>query len=102
VAAKVEPGQEVIVGFGSQAARLALSEEPTPAETIAIAAQVVNAEPNFAQRHQLVNVESGGQFFGVAMPLEEPINAGWRVQVLAPHAATYFFDAASEQRIRPA
>jgi hypothetical protein len=67
---------------------------------MAIAAQVVNAEPNFAQRHQLINVESGGRFFGVAVPLDEPVGVGWPVQVLVPHEAVYLFDTISEQRIR--
>ena len=62
---------------------------------------MINAEPDFAQRHQLVNVEAGGRFFGVAVPLDEPINAGWRVQALVPHEAAYFFDSYSERRIRP-
>jgi ABC-type sugar transport system ATPase subunit len=99
-AARVEPGQEVTVGFGTQAARLAPADAPTPVETMAIAAQVVNAEPNFAQRHQLINVESGGRFFGVAVPLDEPVGVGWPVQVLVPHEAVYLFDTFSEQRIR--
>jgi len=101
VAARVEPQQEITIAFRSAAAGLVAAEEPTAADTIAIPAEVINAEPDFAQRHQLVNVEAGGRFFGVALPLDEPINAGWRVQALVPHAAAYFFDSYSELRIRP-
>ncbi|MEN6479871.1 MAG: ATP-binding cassette domain-containing protein [Anaerolineales bacterium] len=100
LAARVEPRQEVTVGFHSNAARLVTTDAPVPRDTIAIAAEVINAEPNFAQHQQLVNVESGGQIFGVAMPLDEPISAGWKVQVLVPHRETYLFDSFSEQRIR--
>ncbi len=101
LAARVEPRQGLTIAFRSAEARLAPADEPAPADTIAIPAEVINAEPDFAQRHQLVNVEAGGRFFGVAVPLDEPINAGWRVQALVPHEAAYFFDSYSERRIRP-
>ncbi len=101
LAARVEPQQGLTIAFRSAEARLAPADEPAPADTIAIPAEVINAEPDFAQRHQLVNVEAGGRFFGVAVPLDEPINAGWRVQALVPHEAAYFFDSYSELRIRP-
>ncbi|MGI6376130.1 MAG: ABC transporter ATP-binding protein [Anaerolineae bacterium] len=101
LAARVEPRQGLTIAFRSAEARLAPADEPAPADTIAIPAEVINAEPDFAQRHQLVNVEAGGRFFGVAVPLDEPINAGWRVQALVPHEAAYFFDSYSELRIRP-
>ena len=44
----------------------------TPERPCSIAARCINAEPNFARAHQLVNVESGERLFGVAVPLDEP------------------------------
>ncbi len=100
IAARVEARQELILGFRSGAAQLTEADAPTPANTLAIEATVINAEPNFSQRHQLVNVESGGQIYGVAIPLDRPINPGWQVRVQVPHQAAYFFDSFSELRIR--
>ncbi len=97
----LKPEQKVILGFRSEGARLVSAGQDVPQGHLGIQAEVLNAEPHFAQHYQLVNVQAANLIFGVQAPLDMPVNTGWRVQVLIPEEAAYFFDEESEARIAP-
>jgi len=97
----VSPGQGIIVGFRSEHARLLVDgQEPSPSG-LAIPAEVVNCEPDFARHFQVVNVQSGAVIYGVQMPLEARFNTGWPVQVLIAEDKAYLFDEENEARVLP-
>ena len=102
LAAQVQPGQQVILGFRSGAAQVIPEGEPLPTEGLQLQGQVINCEPHFAQHRQVVNVQVGGLIFGVEAPLEMQINRGWQVHVVIPEASVYLFDQDSDRRIAPA
>jgi hypothetical protein len=79
-----------------------LLEGDPPEGSISFAAEVLNAEPNFARHSQLVNLQAGNVIFGVSIPIDRPINSGWKVQVIIPEDKAYFFDEATEARIKAA
>jgi len=95
---EIVPGQEIILGFRSQAGRILLDEEAASQE-IRIRAEVLNCEPNFARHYQLVNVQAAETIFGVQASLDMRINTGWQVEVAIPQEAAYFFDSESEARL---
>jgi ABC-type sugar transport system ATPase subunit len=99
LAGQIAPEQEVTLGFRSEDGQLLLESDP-PAGSLAFAAEVLNAEPNFARHSQLVNLQAGNVIFGVSIPIERPINTGWKAQVVIPQEKAYFFDQATEARIR--
>ncbi|MBC7236800.1 MAG: ABC transporter ATP-binding protein [Chloroflexi bacterium] len=96
----VSPGQKITLGFRSSDATLVI-EGQAPSDGLVLAAEVLNAEPNFAQNYQLVNVQAGKAIFGVQAPLNMPVNTGWQVLVVIDEARAYLFDAESEMRIAP-
>ena len=98
---QVSPGQSITLGFRSQDACLVPEGESLPTGGLAIAAEVLNCEPNFARNYQLVNVQAADLIFGVQAPLDMRINTGWPVQVIIPDEAAYLFDGESEARILP-
>lgn len=97
----LKPEQKVILGFRSEGARLVSAGQDVPQGHLGIQAEVLNAEPHFAQHYQLVNVQAAQLIFGVQAPLDMPVNTGWRVRVLIPEEAVYLFDEESEARIMP-
>jgi len=92
-------GQSVSVGFRSNDACL-LVEGDDAQPGWHIEAEVLNADPNFAQGHQLVNVQAGEVIFGVQAPLDKPFNTGWHVTVVIDEGSAYLFDGQTEARIR--
>ncbi len=68
---------------------------------LTIEAEALNAEPNFAQNHQLINVQAGNVIFGVQAPLDLPVNTGWKVSVVIDESKAYLFDGEKEVRITP-
>lgn len=99
---KVASGQRVTLGFRSEAASLLPLGEAVPEGSLYIEAQVINCEPNFARRFQLVNVQAAEKIFGVEAPLDMPINSGWTVNVIIEQDAAYLFDTETEARIKVA
>jgi ABC-type sugar transport system ATPase subunit len=95
----VTPGQEIILGFRSEAAAVVPQDEPLPFEGLIVDAEVINCEPDFARHFQVVNVQAGPLIFGVQASLEAPFSSGWPVQVVIPEARAYLFDEATEARI---
>ena len=95
------PEQRIIVGFRSEGALVIPEGAQLPENGLTIAAEVINAEPNFARHTQLVNVQAAEIIFGVQADLDMHINAGWRVHVVIPESAAYLFDEESEARIAP-
>ena len=96
---QVAPGQKVILGFRSADAHLVPEGESLPSGGLAIRAEVLNCEPNFARHYQLVNVQAADLIFGVQTPLDMPINTGWRVHVIIADETAYLFDEESGMRI---
>jgi ABC-type sugar transport system ATPase subunit len=96
----VVPGQKITLGFRSGDALLVTEGREVP-EGLVIEAEVLNAEPNFAQNHQLVNVQAGDVIFGVEAPLDLPVNTGWPVSVVVDESKAYLFDGETEARIAP-
>ncbi len=70
LAAQVVPEQKVTLGFRSEHGRLITEGQSVAPGTLAIRAEVLNSEPNFAQHYQLVNVQAAGVIFGVQAPLD--------------------------------
>ena len=95
----VAPNQGVIVGFRSEGATVVPEGAEMPADGLAIGAEVINAEPNFARHTQVVNVQAADMIFGVTTDLDLHVNPGWRVNVVIPEAAAYLFDEETEARI---
>jgi len=98
LAERVTPGQELIVGFRSSDATLDLDGQ-RPGYSLAISAEVLNAEPNFARHYQLINVQAGDVLFGVQMPLDATVNTGWKVDVAIPQESVLLFDAETDRRL---
>ncbi|HUV95240.1 MAG TPA: ABC transporter ATP-binding protein [Anaerolineae bacterium] len=98
IAGLLVPGQQIILGFRSEDGRIHVEGE-APRKDICIAAEVLNCEPDFARRFQVVNVQAADLIFGVQVPLDMRINTGWRVTVVIPQEAAYFFDQESEGRL---
>ncbi|OGO04424.1 MAG: hypothetical protein A2Y73_00010 [Chloroflexi bacterium RBG_13_56_8] len=98
---QVRPGSKLVLGFHSSGGRIALAGEDIPTKSLLISAEVLNAEPDFAQQRQLVNVLAQGTFFGVEAPLDLHVNTGWQVRVIVPKETVYFFDQQSEARLTP-
>jgi ABC-type sugar transport system ATPase subunit len=100
LASQLHAGQQVILGFHSEAGRVIVGEE-VPEGELAIRGQVINCEPNFARHFQVVNVQAANIIFSVDAPLDMPINAGWPVRVVIPPQRMYLFDQESETRLAP-
>jgi len=99
IAAHVQPGQRLILGFRSGAASLVPEGEPLPQRGLQLGAEVLNCEPDFARHIQTVNLQAGEVIFGVQAPLEVRLNTGFRVTVAIPEEAAYWFDEETEARI---
>jgi len=98
LAGVVEPNQEIILGFRSEGGRILLEDKAARGE-ICITAEVLNCEPNFARRYQVINVQAAETIFGVQAPLDMRINTGWAVRVAISEESAYFFDKESEARL---
>ncbi len=98
---QVHPGQKLILGFRSAAAKIVPEGGETNLPGLCIAAEVVNSEPDFARHYQTVNVQAANVLFGVATPLDMHLNTGWRVTIIIPERSAYLFDEESDMRIRP-
>jgi len=94
-------GQGIVVGFRGERARLVPEGEALPTDGLAIAGEVLNAEPDFAHQVQTVNVEAGQARFAVQAPIDQPVGGGWQVRVAVPPDALYLFDADTEVRLYP-
>jgi ABC-type sugar transport system ATPase subunit len=95
----VQRDQKVVLGFHSEDARVIPEGEPTPEGDLVIRTEVLNSSPNFAQRHQLVNVQARDLIFGVQAPLEMRLNTGFRVNIVIPAERAYLFDEQTEARL---
>ena len=95
------PGQKITLGFRTGDAMIVPQGEPLDSGGPRIPAEVLNAEPNFAQHHQIVNVQAGDLIFGVQAPLEMQVNTGWLVDVIVPEETAYLFDEETEARLMP-
>jgi len=102
LAEQVSAGQAVILGFRSDGARLLTEGDSAPDGQLTLDAEVLNAEPHFAQRVQVVNVQAAGRIFGVQAPMDVRLNTGWPVKVAIPEDTVYLFDEQSDLRIQPA
>lgn len=95
----VTAGQKIILGFRSEDATLVTEGKMVSQGGLPIAAEVINCEPDFARHYQVVNVQAGPVIFGVQMPLDARLNAGWPVTVLIREERAYLFDEETEARI---
>jgi ABC-type sugar transport system ATPase subunit len=102
LAQQVAAGQAVILGFRSDGARLLTEGDSAPDGQLTLDAEVLNAEPHYAQHMQVVNVQAAGRIFGVQAPMDVRLNTGWPIKVAIPQDTIYLFDEQSELRIKPA
>jgi len=79
---------------------LLLEGEP-PAGSLAFAAEVLNAEPNFARHSQLVNLQAGTSSLG-DHPHRSADQHGVEGAGSDPEDRAYFFDEPTEARIKAA
>ncbi len=64
-----------------------------------VEAQVIQATPYFAERHQIVEVRAGDEQWTLTLPLEPEIHPGDSLRSQPDGDALLFFDAASGNRI---
>lgn len=93
--------REICVGFRTEDGKIATSDESVPSGHLLIAGRVINCEPHFAERHQVINVEADEIMLAVQAPLDLEINAGWKVHVIVSPDDVYLFDEASGTRLYP-
>ncbi|MEA3407575.1 MAG: ABC transporter ATP-binding protein [Chloroflexota bacterium] len=100
LAALVEEGQQIVLGFRSEDANIVPEGESLSDDGLTIKAEVVNSEPDFALGYQVVNVQAADRIFGVQASLNMPVNTGWNVHVEITEEAAYLFDQESEARLQ--
>jgi len=98
---QTHPNQQLLLGIRPDAARLvAAGDEPSPHPRQS--GTVESIEPDFSRNTQLAYVRTDDLFYAAQGPLDQMANIGDNVDVEFPLDSLYFFDAASEQRIRQA
>jgi ABC-type sugar transport system ATPase subunit len=96
---QVSPGQQLILGIRPTAAQL-IANRGEPTSHARQSGIIESVEPDFARETQLAYVRTGELFYAAKGPLDHVLNVGDTVDVAFPVDELYFFDAASEQRIR--